>query len=259
MRRKRLRPKEIEEKLEELRSSYAAFITEYKKPNHLLTAFNERYFEILRNRMDLSGFFEAETAALEDLKSREINDRKALQEKARKKNQLQRKRRDTAQRIWEENQQHIFQYPCFGIHPEASADVDRLLGAMAAYRKERWPRLEWVFRSLAPGREGDTRVALEMHWRDFCVPGVDEVPPRIWKYRSLLSRLPRKEETIEWEERQIIFECARFLGLLRNTVGELLNDNTLLEKEKQEILQEQEALETILADFRLFDLLRLDP
>lgn len=255
MLKRRLSQKEIDKKLGEVRGSYRAFIKEYKKSDHLLASFNERYFTVLRNRQNLRTFFEAEASALGDLKDRELDKRGKLQERKVLHRQPPIEKKDTAQRVWEEHRRKIVKYPSCGFHSEASEDVDHLLGALGAFREEHWPRLEWAFRTLTPRRNEDILVDLEMRWRDFCIPGSDGIPPRIWKYRALLSRIPREEEAIEWEERQILFDCAQFLGRLRNAVGELLY--LFPKKDRKWISRNQEELDAILADFRLFDLLRL--
>lgn len=257
MLKKRLNQKDIEKNLKDIRGAYNTFISKYGKQRNLLSAFDERYFEALRTRMDLGRFFEAEKSALKDMEEQEIAHLRKMQNQKSEERQSQRKKLDTAHRVWEEHQRRIAKYPSYGLHPEASSEVDKLLGALAAYEEEHWSGLERTFRALSPGRDMDTRVALEMRWRDFCIPGTDGSPPRMGKYRTLLARFPRDQKAVEWEERQILYDAARFMGLLRNTLGEMLNDQNLPKAEKDRVLLGQVALEEILVDFRLTDLIRL--
>ena len=257
MLRRRLNQKDVEERLKEIRSAYSAFSSKYNKNRNLVASFDERYFEALRTRMDLDRFFQAEKEALKSMEDHELADLRKMQNQKTEERLNQRQKKDTAQRVWEEHQRRIEKYPSYGLHPEASAELDKLIGAMAAYEEEHWSRMERTFRAFSPGRAMDTRVALEMRWREFCVPGTDGAPPRMGKYRNLLSRFPRDQKAVEWEERQILYDAARFMGLLRNTMGEFLNDKKVPAAERKHIEQGQEVLEEILIDFRLTDLIRL--
>lgn len=257
MLRRRPSQKDLEKRMDALRASYSAFIKKYQKGHVLIGSLDERYFEALRTRMDLVRFLTVEEAALKEMEEGEAAGLRRAQDQKDELKLTERKKQNTAQRVWEEHQRRIEKYPSYGLHPEASSEVDKLLGALAAFEEGHWSALERTFRGLSHGRDMDTRVAMEMKWRDFCIPGTDGAPPRMAKYRTLLSRFPRDQKALEWEERQILYEAARFMGIMRNTLGEYLNDPKLLEVDKDKVYSGQEALEGILIDFRLADLIKL--
>ena len=58
----------------------------------------------------------------------------------------------------------------------------------------------------------ESRMSLELRWREFCPKSSGELPSRVVKYKNLLSRQPRDPLELEWEERQILYDAGPFSG-----------------------------------------------
>jgi len=257
MLKKKLKQSEIDEAIEKIRQKYDEFVTRFGKPAALKTGFEERYLYALRMRMDLARFIQAEVDAVMELEARELREIKKLKEKKQASLMEAREKKDTAQKVIEENLRRIQHYPEFDFEHEASQELKKLIGAMHWFEKAYWIPLDALFRTSGSSRQANSRVALEMRWRDFCSPGREGVPLRLAKYKSLLGRFPRDISAVEWEERQLLFEAATFLGLLRDFLNEAAGEDRFDITEREKIREGQTILEGILVDFRLADLIRL--
>ncbi len=83
--KRRLKQKDIDQALEEIRLLYDEYIAEYEKSPTLKTSFDERYYDALRFRMDLSVFFRNEKSALEGMAA---SDRREREKELRKKQEV---------------------------------------------------------------------------------------------------------------------------------------------------------------------------
>ncbi len=255
--KRRLKQKDIDQALEEIRLLYDEYITKYDKSSTLKTSFDERYYDALRFRMDLSVFFRNEKSALEGMEASDRREREKAFQKKQEVIENREVKQDTARKVWEENMKRIEKYPDFIFHDEASFDLVKLIGAVRRYEKEHWNDLNSVFHSVGTGRQMDSRMALEIRWREFCNSGRDGVPSRLSKYSTLLSQFPRVPQSIEWEERQILYDAARFLGSVRDFLKGFLANDRLGIPELEKVKAGTTELEEILTDFRLLDLVRL--
>lgn len=254
---KKLKSGEIDETLKKIRLKYDTYIQRYDKSESLKWAFEQRYLEALTMRMDLGRFLQAEIDAVMELEEREVREIKKLKERKQAALLEAREKKDTARKVWEENNRRIQHYPEFDFDHEASHEISKLIGAMHWFEKEYWIPLDSLFRSSGSSRQANNRVAIEMRWRDFCVAGREGVPLRLAKYKSLLSRFPRDLNSLEWEERQLLFEAATFLGLVRDFLQEAMGDERYKIPARERIREGKDQLEEILLNFRLADLIRL--
>ncbi|MBI9102022.1 MAG: hypothetical protein JEY99_06365 [Spirochaetales bacterium] len=255
--KRRMKQEQIEEALDEIRKLYDHLIASHGKSPSLKDSFNERYYDAIRMRMDLPGFFRNENDAVKAMEADVLKEQQAKidKEDSQAKNQV--KKKDTAQKVWEENLKRIEKYPDYFFHDDANHDIVKLLGAMRSYESKHWQELAILFRASGTGRQMDTRMALELKWREFCEPAEDGLPSRIIKYRNLLSHYPREPKEVEWEERQILYDAARFLGALSDFIREFLLNERLEISTLEKLKVKKDELDSILADFRLYDLAKL--
>ena len=255
--KKKLKQGEIDDALEKIRLKYDDYIARFGKPGTLKSSFEQRYLDALRMRMDLTRFIQAEIDAVMELEARELREIKRLKQQKQADLQEAREKKDTAQKVFEENLRRIQHYPEFDLDREASHELKKLVGAMHWFEKVQWIPLDAIFRASGSSRQANMRVNLELRWRDFCSPGREGVPLRLAKYKSLLSRFPKDISAVEWEERQLLFEAASFLGAVRDFLSEAVSDERYDVGEKEKIREGKDILEGILVDFRLADLIRL--
>lgn len=254
---KKLKQGEIDALLEKIRFKYDDFIGRYNKSVILRNSFEQRYLEALHYRMDLTRFLTAEMEAIQELEAREIQEMKKLLDKKKASLAEEKEKKNIAQKVWEENLRRIQHYPEFPLAFEASHEIAKLIGAMKWYEQEYWTSLDTLAISSGNSRQADFRISLETGWRSFTVDGRDGVPSRLAKYKSLSSRFPKDVSSTEWEERQILFDAAGFLGRVRDYIEELSHDDRFTQPQKDKMITAREELENLLADFRLMDLIRL--
>ena len=255
--KRKMKQEQIEAALDEIRSRYDRLTSDYGKPAALKDSFNERYYDALRMRMGLDNFFKNEISAVEALENGIQNEKKksaALKESVEKKSQ---QKQSTAQKVWEENLQRIEKYPEYHFHDDAAHDIVKLLGAMKRYEEKNWPDLMTLFRATGTGRQMEVRTSLELKWREFTSPSAGKLPSRIVKYSNLLSCYPKDPKEIEWEERQILYDAARFLGSISEFIREFMLNDRLEVNVLSSLKNNKEELDSILEDFRLQDLSRL--
>jgi len=188
--KRRMKQEQIEEALDEIRRLYDQLISSHGKSASLKDSFNERYYDALRMRMDLPNFFKNENDAIQAMESEVFREQQAEIDKMQyqAKNQVQKK--DTAQKVWEANLKRIEKYPDFFFHDEANHDIVKLLGAMRSYESKHWQDLAKLFRVSGTGRQMDTRMALELKWREFCEPVSDGLPSGLSSIGTFFLSIP---------------------------------------------------------------------
>ena len=251
MRRKRLSDAEIRAAVDKIRQKYADFMVRYLKPRYALDAFEDRYIEAMRIRMELSLFLHAEMTAVEELiKSEEERIREEEQQQTEVK-QKREKEKNFADRILEEHREKIAKYPPLAVHDEASEEVERLFGAMGTIERELWAEIENLMRKAYISIINSPRARIEDGILKLCRVGTEGLPNRLGRLKTLFGWFPRKFTEIEKEEKQCILEAAFFLHDLADVLKEIASSEELSEGEQKDVEKMREYVHIVIDDFRL--------
>src|SRR5512142_2133794 len=106
----KLTPGEITRTVAKIRDRYELYHSRFLKSWKLKGAFEDRYLQALRARVDISAFLLAELSAGGEMEGREP-------------------RQGFADRVLEEQRARILKYPLVDFHPDVREEVRRLVGA----------------------------------------------------------------------------------------------------------------------------------
>jgi hypothetical protein len=252
--RKRLTDAEIRETVEKIRGRYAAFMERFGKPRTALSAFEDRYIQAMRARMDLSLFLYTEMKVVEDLIKKEEEKQEAERRKAAAPKGPVKRKPDFADRVIAQNRKRIEKYPSLGVHNEASQELQKLYGALGTVDREIWPPMERLMRRAYPSVMTSPRTALDSTLLHLCRQNSDGIPPRLARYRGLFDWFPRNYLEIEREEKKCILDAAFLLHRILDVLSEINSSDNLNDADRAEVEKLQEYVHTVVDDFRLRDL-----
>ena len=253
MKRKRLNDTEIRSAVEKIRKRYGDYMVQFMKGRAALDAFEDRYIEVMRARMELALFLHAEMTAVEELITKEqdrINDeqQRSMQTKKRKE-----KRESLADRVHKEHRKRIAKYPPLAVHGDASEELERLFGCMNTIEREIWPEVEKLMRKAYTSLTMSPRSRLEERIIGLCRPAAGGIPPRLSRYQTLFSWVPRNAAEIEKEGKKCLLDAAFFLHDLDDVLKEMKKSPNLESWDKETVDQLSLYVHTLLNDFRLKD------
>lgn len=247
---RKLTPGEITAAVEKIRRRYDEYIVKYYKPQSLRRAFEERYLRALRSSVDISSFLLAEISAVEELARRE-------EERAASRAEAEPPAESFADKVLEEHRRKIAHYPLVEFHPDASEELQRLVGGLRHLSDQHWPGLSQALRDTASNMNSLEMLNLDSQLRYLSSPERDGMPPFLSRYVGQLRRFPRNHAVIDREEKEYILQAAFFL----NDLFTVLERVRRLYKDLSEAARQ--TLETVLgyvwgliSDFRLKDLKR---
>jgi hypothetical protein len=251
LKKKKLTDSEIREAVEKIREEYSEYMTRFGKPRDALDAFEDRYIDALRVRMDLALFLHAEHNVAEQLMTQEHERIEKDKQKQQALSKEKVEKLSATDKIIEEQTQRIGKYPKLFINNDASNEVSRLFGALGAIDREFWADLEKYLRKTYASLYSNPRGRIEEKILQLCRPGTDNIPSRLIRYAHLFSRFPRDYLEIEKEEKRSILDSAFFLFDLLDVLkevksGELLSVSEIMAVEKMEAY-----VNGIIQDFRL--------
>jgi hypothetical protein len=248
---RKLTPGEIQSVIAKIRKKYDEYSVKYFKSKTLKDSFEDRYINALEKRVDVSSFLLAEISAIEELIRRE--EEKAAAAKAAKPE----KKPGIADRVLEEHRRRIEKYEAVPIHPGARGELCKLLGALVVLEKEHLPNLVPVLRDTAYSMASYDMINLESRLRTLADRDREGIPTYLVRYIAHLKRFPRSTAVIEREENEFIKESAFFLHDFLTILRRVKENYRDLEEDKKATLATVlDAVEEIIADFRLKDLKR---
>lgn len=254
MKNKSLTAQEIQNAVEKIRKGYDDYIIRYIKPPRLRQGFENRYWEALQSRIDISAFLKAEIEVLQELMAKE-EERKSVEEaKKIQKENIVPERKNFADRIIEELKGRIIEYPDAPLPPEASFEIKKLFGMLMQFEQEHWPKGNKILRLLSPSIYSEPRRSLEEKVFLLGSSGRLPYPLRAQRYTSVLSRFPRDYTALEREEKSCIVEAAYLLHDLEREFSDASKSESLNEADKAVLASVLSYINSVLDDFRLRDL-----
>jgi len=242
----KLTPFEISSAVEKIRRRYDEYTFKYLKPRTIRNAFEDRYIEAIKSSGDISSFLVAEIEAVEELIRREEHKARRPEEPGKPSVTEQ------VDRVVQESLERIRKHPEAQLHPEATEELRRLLGAMFRLEDKYWEALNACLRSTAYYRSSGTMVRFENQLRGLASRGSDGVPSGLSRYIYHANRFPRDYLAIDREEKRYILECAFLLHDLDDVLERVIVSYPHLEESSRAGLKEIQAyIQGIIQDFRL--------
>jgi len=247
-----LSEEEVEQAIRKIRQMYDDYIVTYLKPFTLKQAFEDRYFDARKKRIGLDRFILDEMEVVRHLRRQE--EEKIAEKEARRDERLEKRTRSVteyAEQLFEQFREQIAKYPELPFHERASNELRRLFGALDLFEKEYWPPLDRVLRKLYPSFYNNPAAGLEPRIHAL-TSGAGHSPPRLSRYQSLLDRFPKRQKDAEWEEKQLLLECAHLLHSVSDVIASI--DKELPAEARKEVEKTADFVHTLIADFRMKDL-----
>lgn len=250
---RKLTPGEISASVEKIRRKYEDYVTKYFKPKSLRRAFESRYIQALRAKVDISSFLLAEIAAIQELTEREEQRvqlgpvRPAAAEKPQ----------GFADKVLEENRARISQYPDLAFSADASDEVRRMAGALTELAAKRWQDLGAALEETMYAMSSSEMLALDSQLRYLSSAGGNEAPQFLNRLLVQLRKFPRHYPSIDREEKDYILESAFFLHDLFVVLERVKRVYTEMAEERRRVIEDSlNHVWGIISDFRLKDLKR---
>jgi hypothetical protein len=159
--RNKLSREEIDSCLNRIRKRYDHLITAYMAPISLKNEFENRYTYALQMRMSLELFLKSEVEAVEEL----IQDEEKAKEQAEKEAELLRlnggEKKSFADKIVEDLEAKIKDYPPRQIHPDASPEIIKLYGALQQFERDFWGVIEKFLLRIFPSERNGLLAQLD--------------------------------------------------------------------------------------------------
>ncbi len=243
----KLTPGEITRAVAKIRGRYDLYHSRFRKSGRLKDAFESRYRQALRARVDVSTFLLAEISAVEELIRRE-----ETRDAERRSSDLGKPKRGFADRILEEQRERILKYPDLRFHSDAREEVRRLLGALVELERAHWLALGMALRETAYSRYSPVMIELESQLRTLASLDKDGRPAGLSRLLVQLDRFPRDYRAIDREEQEYILRTAFFLHDLVDVVDRVdANYPALGELDRGTLRQTRAHLRGMVDDFRL--------
>ncbi len=254
LKRKRLNDAEIRAAVEKIRIRHNDYMVEFLKGRHTLDAFENRYIEVMRARLDIAMFLHAEMTAIEELIKAEKERTARERQRAHQIETSQKESLSFADRIIAEHRQRIAKYPPIQIHTDASDELERLYGCLSTIEREIWPGVEKLMRVAYTSIVLSPRAQLEERIVTLCRSSASGACPRLLRYQTLFDWLPRSVNEIEKEEKKCLLDAAFFLHDLSGALAEMRKSSNLESWDKENVDKMLGYVHNLVDDFRLKDL-----
>jgi hypothetical protein len=228
-------------------------MVQFQKERSALDAFEERYIQAMRARLELALFLHAEMTVIEELIKNEQDQINAEQEKSFRQKKQKEQSQSLADRVLEENRRRIAKYPPMPIHDDASEEIERLFGCLNTFEREFWPDVEKYMRAAYTSSVLSPRMRLEEKIIALCRPTAGGFPPRLSRYRTLFDWVPRNSLEIEKEGKKCLLDVAFFLHDMSDVIMEMKKSGNLQSFELENVDKLLGYVHTVLDDFRLKD------
>lgn len=249
---KKLTPGEISASVEKIRKTYDDYVTKFFKPRSLRQAFETRYLEALRAKVDISSFLLAEISAIRELVEREeqrvqLGPVRPTVEKGP----------GIADKILEENRARIAKYPDLAFNPDAGEEVRRMAGALSDLAAGMWRDLGYALENTMYAMSSSEMLALDSQLRSLSSADQEELPQFLSRLMIELRKFPRTYAAIEREEKDYLLQASFFLHDLFTVLERVGQVYTEMPTERRNVVENaRERTWAIICDFRLKDLKR---
>ncbi|HPO48806.1 MAG TPA: hypothetical protein PLO89_00630 [Spirochaetota bacterium] len=233
----KLNEREINLVLTKIKNKYQKLISEFKKSRTLADGFEERYFNALKSKIDLSTFLLAEIEAVEELYKRE--EEKKSKEIPLKK-QEQKPAPTIADKVYEENKKRIEKYPRLILDvSDADEDTERLLGGVREFINSYFQAITTIYKERRHTNEGEKNNNFSNKFlSSYDYKG--EIPIAR-QYVIALQRRPRDFKKIEYEHKFVLKETAFLLNEILDLLESIAIKEDIPQPDKKLSLQKDKS------------------
>jgi len=195
---------EIDKLIEKIRKKYVDAAKVHGENRFNVKALNERYFNALRNRIDMQTFLYAEVLAFDDIINEIEKERKDLEDRAKIRKQLE--------EISEEHIKLIAGYPDCDFHEKASFEVSKLFGALKLYYNELFidvKRIIGDFKDLGINNRFKPFIKI---FEEYCAAKIKGLSPKMEDYTLIINKFGSHGKDYEKEEQKYLQSIAVFLN-----------------------------------------------
>ena len=274
MKGKKLNSKEIDQLVEKIRSLYDDYMVKFIQGSRERNAFEQRYFDALKSRVNLQRFLLVEEKMVQQLIAREeLQQGRQEAEAYRREKDLgglngvagakdaevdaadeDEPQGDFADRVIEQMQRKAEQYPPVGLESNEVWEVDHLFGGLQKFERELWPPVDRVYRKVYPSRYDGPRLMLENRLLELAEARMGGVPQVLHTLQLLMGRFPRNYREIEWEKKHTILKASFFLHSIKGELEKLRQESYLSDEDRRAVFNASEFVNALIEDFRLKDL-----
>ncbi len=274
MKGKKLNSKEIDQLVEKIRSLYDDYMVKFIQGSQERNAFEQRYFDALKSRVNLQRFLMVELKMVQQLIAREeLQQGRQEAEAYRREKDLvgqngvagakdaeadaadeDESQGDFADRVIEQMQRKAEQYPPVGLESNEVWEVDHLFGGLQKFERELWPPVDRVYRKVYPSRYDGPRLMLESRLLELAEARMGGVPQVLHTLQLLMGRFPRNYREIEWEKKHTILKASFFLHTIKGELEKLRQESYLSDEDRRAVFNANEFVSGLIEDFRLKDL-----
>ena len=173
---------EIQLALDKIIEKYDEYINRYLKSPKLKGAFEERYFDAIKNGMTMASFLAAEVTVVEELLRNEEERRQAKAAPV----EAGEKKENFADRIARELKARIEKYPDVRVHKDADFEIRRLLGALNQFDEKFFSVLQDGLKNTIYAFNSQTMMQLDSRLRALCSRNQDTPPTALNRYLNTL-------------------------------------------------------------------------
>jgi len=239
---------EVDKVVHKLKQLYRHYAAIYGEGTFNLKAFEKRYIDALKGKVDINAFLHAEISVFEELKCRVIKPEK------KKEGKYEPSYSEIADRIIEENVAKIKKYKYIDIHPDAEVEVKYLLGAVTDFYYSTWTNASEIIKGIRNPEINNQLERLEHDFAYYIIPVKGAYSRAVDDYLFVLSRKKTKDN----EKAAVNF--IKYGGVLLNNCAKLMNStyHILMSSNHglniQRINRYIEITNNLIHDFRLMDI-----
>ncbi len=218
----KLSQKEQRQIIDKLRNEYFEYAKKYSPKIFDINPFEERLQYVLKKGFNIDAFLLTEITTLEQVKQT------VEQRIERTQNRFINK----VDKIIEENNKKIAQYPEYIIHPKASSELQKLLGALNSFTHQDFHIIEHIILSQKDQSIKTKWDAFIEKINFYILERNQRFAPRIEDHILLLNRKNIDHSEIELAEKHFIKDIALFLNDIKDYLILITYNNVLSEYEK---------------------------
>ncbi len=202
---KKLSEKEINEVLIKIRGKYLKLISEFNKSDSIMKAFEDRYYNALKNKMDISMFLFAEIEAVGELNK--IEEEKELKSQLEKESK---KEKSFVEKVFDENIKKIQKYPLVELIQETSEEIQHLFGAIRILIVKYWIIITEIYKEDYSSKN---KILLkDLYQKLLSTFDYKGNVPIAKSYLIALQLKPKDDKRIDYEHNLIIKETGFLLN-----------------------------------------------
>lgn len=225
----KLSSNEINLTLTKIRNKYLSIVKNFNKSRALVEAFETRYMNALRSKMNLSVFLMAEIEAVEEIYNKEALKHELELQKFHQ--QPKEEKNDSfVDKVMENNRQKILKYSRLTVSKDTSEEIERLMGAMRDLTINYWPAIDSIYRDNL--FSADKRVFGEIYQKLLENYDIKGIVPIAKHYIDALNIKPMNSKKINVEYNYLMKETAFLLHDILDNLNAAMRENKIPNENK---------------------------